>query len=79
VNRASGRYPGHTFGHIISVPDFGKISLCKVTVTHEDFKHGTGVPMKTTVNLTMIDLNFGCVIAGGGTVGSGSSNGQTQP
>jgi hypothetical protein len=79
VTRASGDYPGHSFGHIIFIPDFGKISLGKVTVTHEDFDPTSGVPKKTTVDLTMMDLSFGCVINGGGAVGSGSSNGVTQP
>lgn len=79
VNRAAGAYPGHSFGHVISIPDFGKISLGKVTVVHEDFKAGTGIPEKTTVHLTMIDLDFGCVISGIGGVGSGSSNGSSLP
>jgi hypothetical protein len=33
----------------------------------------------TTVHLTMIDLNLGCVIEGAVPIGGGTSNGTTQP
>jgi hypothetical protein len=79
VNRASGGHPGQSFGHVIDIPDFGKIILGKVTVTSEDFKPGTTTPRKTTIDLTMIDLELGCAVAGGGSVGHGSTNGGTMP
>jgi hypothetical protein len=79
VNGATGNYPGKGFGHVIHIPDFGKITLAKLTVSHEDFKHDTSVPKKTTVRLTMIDLELGCAIEGGGGAGIGSSNGGTHP
>jgi hypothetical protein len=79
VNGASGGYPGKSFGHVIDIPDFGKITLAKLTVQHENFKHDTSVPKTTTVRLTMVDLKLGCVISGGGGLGSGSSNGGTHP
>lgn len=79
VNRATGGYPGRSFGHMIDVPDFGKIVLGKLTVTHEDFKPGTGTPRKTTVQLTMVDLQLGCAADGAVPIGSGSTNGGTIP
>jgi hypothetical protein len=79
VNGASGGYPGQSFGHVITIPEFGKITLAKLTVLHEDFKPGSDVPRKTTVNLTMIDLNLGCAIEGSGGAGNGSSNGGSHP
>jgi hypothetical protein len=79
VNRASGSYPGRSFGHVIDVPDFGRIVLGKLTVTHEDFKPDTDIPKKTTVSLTMIDLEMGCAVEGNTPIGSGSSNGTTEP
>ena len=79
VNRATGDYPGLSFGHLITIPDFGAIALGKVTVKHEDFKPESGVPKKTTVKLTMIELNMGCPIAGYAPIGTGSSNGGTMP
>jgi hypothetical protein len=79
VNQASGRYPGLSFGHRIRVPDFGEITLAKLTVDHEDPHPGSGIPRKTTVRLTMIDFNFGCAIDGAASVASGGSNGNTYP
>jgi hypothetical protein len=79
VNRATGAYPGLSFGHVITVPDFGTIILGKVKIRHEDFKKETGVPKKTTVTLTMIDLQMGCAADGNVPVGTGSTNGGTAP
>jgi hypothetical protein len=79
VNRATGAYPGASFGHVITVPDFGTIILARLTIKHEDFKPGTDIPKKTTVRLTMIDLHLGCAADGGVPIGSGSTNGGTQP
>jgi len=79
VNRAAGSYPGLSFGHVITVPNFGRITLAKLKVKHEDFKPGTGVPEKTTLHLTMIGLKLGCAIEGGGGVGNLSTNGGTRP
>jgi hypothetical protein len=79
VNRATGGYPGRSFGHVIDIPDFGKIAFGRVTVTHEDPKPGTETPRKTTVRLTMVDLHLGCAIDGEVPIGSGSTNGGTMP
>ena len=82
VNHADGGYPGHCFGHVINVPNFGRITLAKLTLHHEDFKTvkpGTVVPEKTTLRLTMIDLKLGCAIAGPMVVGMGLTNGGTRP
>ena len=79
VNHAGGGYPGHCFGHVINVPNFGRITLAKLTLHHEDFKKGTNIPEKTTVRLTMVDLKLGCAIAGSMGVGTGSTNGGTRP
>ena len=57
----------------------GAIILGKLTIKHEDFKPGTGIPRKTTVQLTMIDLHMGCAAAGNAPLGTGSSNGGTEP
>jgi hypothetical protein len=79
VNRAAGAFPGVSSGHVITIPDFGAIILGKLTIKHEDFKPGTGIPRKTTVQLTMIDLHMGCAAAGNAPLGTGSSNGGTEP
>jgi hypothetical protein len=79
VNRASGSFPGLSFGHIISVPDFGKIILAGLKVSHGEPHPTTGVPKITNVHLNMLDLKLGCVAAGMVSAGSGSSNGGTVP
>lgn len=79
VNRATGNYPGLCFGHVLTVPNFGQITLAKLRVKHEDFKPETGAPKKTTVHLTMIGLKLGCAIEGAGGVGIGSTNGTSKP
>ena len=79
VNRATGGYPGQSFGHVIHVPHFGTITLAKVGLHHADFDKSTGVPKLTTTRLTMIDLKLGCAISGGAGVGTGSSNGLSRP
>jgi hypothetical protein len=75
VNQAGGSYPGSSYGHMIKVPHFGTITLGKLTLKHEDCHEQTGVPKKTTVHLTMIDLDLGCAVHGNVPIGGGSSNG----
>jgi hypothetical protein len=79
VKAAIGDYPGASSGHVITIPDFGTIILGKVTIKHEDFKPGAGIPRKTTVRLKMIEFHFGCAIAGSADTGDGSTNGGTMP
>jgi len=78
VNQASGRYPGLTFGHKIRIPDFGEVTLAKLCVEHEDPNPKSKVPT-TTVRLTMVEFQFGCVIDGQLNVAGGSNNGGTWP
>jgi hypothetical protein len=79
VNRVTGAYPGLSFGHVITVPDFGTVTLGKVTIKHEDYATESGIHKKTTVRLTMIDLHMGCLADGDVPVGTGSANGTTSP
>ncbi|MGA2217144.1 MAG: hypothetical protein ABSG51_03610 [Terracidiphilus sp.] len=79
VNHAAGSYPGPSFGHVIRIPNFGTITLAKLTVTHENPKQETGVPTKTTLRLTMLDLKLGCAIDGDIPIGGGGTNGTTVP
>jgi hypothetical protein len=79
VNRATGGYPGPCFGHVITIPNFGKITLAKLRLEHEDFQEEKGPPERTTVRLTMIQLELGCAIAGHAAVAACSTNGKTRP
>jgi hypothetical protein len=75
VNRVAGFFPGSIFGNVITVPGFGTITLAKLTVKHENPHETTKIPRKTTFNLTMIDLQLGCPIAGAMGIGGNGSNG----
>jgi hypothetical protein len=79
VSHVAGSYPGRTFGHIIDIPDFGKVELGKLTVTTEGAKRGKQTATKTTIRLTMVDLDLGCAIGGKGGFVGGSTNGGTIP
>jgi hypothetical protein len=79
VNQATGRYPGHSFGHKVRIPGFGEITLAKLTVDHEDPHPKSGIPMKTTVHLTMVEFKLGCVIEGVMSMGRGGANGSNFP
>jgi len=77
VNQVTGSFPGRSYGHILEVPDFGKIHLGVLRVLHSEFEKG--VPKKTTIHLDMIKLDMGCVISGSGSVGGLITNGTTKP
>ncbi|HZR56541.1 MAG TPA: hypothetical protein VFA74_06685 [Terriglobales bacterium] len=64
-----GQAPAGTtaFGHVIVVPDFGKIFLAELDVDRDTF------------HLTMIRLDLGCVAHGNGKIVKGSVNGTTKP
>jgi hypothetical protein len=78
VNQAEGSYPGHSFGHVIDVPNFGRISLGVLRLEQSEF-NDKGIPMKTTIRLTMVKMNWGCPISGSGGGGSLINNGGTKP
>jgi len=75
---------GRSFGNVIDIPDFGKIHLAVVKITHSDYgpayyNKGKNVWKKTLVDLKMIDLDLGCSATGTGTVGNTITNGQNEP
>ena len=79
VHKAEGDYPGQSFGHVIDVPNFGRILLATLKIEESDFDPKIGVPKKTEFTLNMIEMQMGCVGSGGVIGGGGKSNGQTQP
>jgi hypothetical protein len=78
VNKVEGGYPGRNFGHVIDVPNFGKIYLATLRLDETEIDPDTKVP-KTLISLNMIEMQMGCL--GGGTLlgGGGKTNGQTAP
>jgi hypothetical protein len=75
VNQAEGAFPGTAWGNVIHVPHFGTITLGKLTLQHLNPHPQTNAPQKTQLQLTMIDLQMGCVIGGTGGIGSGGTGG----
>jgi len=69
--------PGTCAGHTIHIPHFGTVTFANVTVHQEEFVDG--VPHKTTVELTMVDANFGCVVGGDLTAAYAKTNGTSVP
>ena len=60
VNQVEGSYPGRSFGHVIRIPHFGVVTLGSLRLEESDFKPETRVPKKTTIKLTMIDVDLNC-------------------
>ena len=55
--------PAVSFGHVIQIPDFGKVFLAEVTVKHNSY------------TLTMIRFELGCLASGDAGVGVCTVNG----
>jgi hypothetical protein len=80
VNQVEGSFPGHSFGHVIHIPHFGKIYLATLRVEHSNFHpKQPGTPIKTELSLTMIRVEMGCIGSGGISGGGGKTNGQSGP
>jgi hypothetical protein len=59
--------PGRSFGHVVEIPDFGRIFLAEVLVS------------PVSVQLSMIRAELGCAHAATATAGSGTVGGRTVP
>jgi hypothetical protein len=59
--------PGRSFGHVVEIPDFGRIFLGELLVS------------PSSVQLSMIRAELGCGVAGRATAGSGSVGGHLVP
>lgn len=70
VNQAAGPFPGTCFGHVIHVPHFGTIYLAVLKVRHHHFRENRRSPLYTHFELSMIDIDMGCI-------GSGKASGPT--
>jgi len=77
VNQAGGAFPGRCHGHVIHVPDFGTISLANLRLEQSDYKDS--VPKKTTIRLSMLEANMGCIAAGRVSAANGKTNGASAP
>lgn len=77
VNSANGPYPGKTYGHVLDIPHFGKIYLGVIRLKHQDVVNG--IPQKTTLELTMVDVKMGCLAEGFASFASLVTNGENGP
>jgi hypothetical protein len=67
VDRIEGLPPGHSFGHFIDMPDFGRLFLAEAII----FPHA--------VHLTMFRAELGCKTTGHVGIATARSNGTTCP
>ena len=71
--------PGRVYGNAIDIPNFGLVMLGELSLVQSQFVPGSSTPMVTTIQLTMLSLEMGCIGAGKITVSSAITNGHTKP
>jgi len=79
VKGISGTFPGKAYGHVIDIPHFGKIYLAVVRIEHCDPDKGNDVHKQTQIDLTMLDIQMGCIASGKVQCCSAKTNGTTNP
>jgi len=67
VKELDGEFPGKPCGHVLDVPEIGKIFLAELLVDHNSYR------------LVMMRLELGCGTKGGGGIGGGNIEGRTAP
>ena len=67
--------PGFSFGHVIDLPEFGKIFLGELSVERTPGDPAEGTSDKYRFRLTMIRLKMGCLADGTANVSTADSNG----
>ncbi len=67
----------HCFGHIIRVPHFGTIYLAALRLTHSKCAVRGGYGTQTLLELTMLDIQMGCIAAGSIYVSVAKTNGMS--
>ncbi len=79
VNHSEGAYPGRSCGHVIDVPNFGRIYLATIRLEQSDPHPETRIPKKTLISLTMIEMKMGCIAGGKASACNSKLNGTTAP
>lgn len=67
VDSLKGEFPGHSFGHVVEIPEFGKFLFGEVIVHHG------------TYQLTMVRAELGCAVHGSIGIATARGNGSTYP
>ena len=71
--------PGQCFNHVIDVPNFGRVYLAHLRLKHDAFQNDSGIPKRTTVDLSMVKLKMGCMAAGTASMIQTRTNGTSRP
>lgn len=79
VKQVEGGYPGRSFGHVIDVPNFGKIYLAALCLEEWDLDPKTHTAKKTQITLKMLEIKMGCIASGTLYASVGKTNGGTEP
>lgn len=79
VNHTTISHPGHSCGHVIEIPNFGRIYLATVRLEQSDPHPVTGIPRKTSISLNMLEMEMGCIGGGSGSGGGTKLNGGSAP
>jgi len=77
VKEVKGTFPGQSFGHVLDIPNFGKVYLGVVRIEHSDYEEN--IPKTTLIELTMIDVRMGCLASGQVACANAKNNGTTNP
>jgi hypothetical protein len=79
VDKVEGPSYGRSFGHVIDIPDFGKIHLAVLKIEHSGYDKQKHVWKKTLFDLTMIELEMGCFAGGRSGLSNAIVNGSSEP
>jgi len=67
VNQVNGEFPGTPFGHVLEIPEIGKVFLGELIVDHNSYR------------IIMMRLELGCTTQGSVSVGTATIEGRTSP
>jgi hypothetical protein len=67
VDESCGAFRGERLGHVISLPEFGKIYIAELAVAHGEYE------------LHMLRFELGCPVVGDTTIVTGRINGKSYP
>jgi hypothetical protein len=79
VKKVECCFPDWCFGHVIDIPNFGRVYLAVVRITHSDPTGGNDFYKQTLIDLTMIEIKMGCLATGSMKISNTINNGSSGP
>lgn len=67
VNQVNGEFPGRPFGHVLEIPEIGRVFLGELIVDHNTYR------------IIMMRFELGCLTSGSLSTSSASVEGRTYP